>query len=287
MSANNKFTFKELLKSEKIRIEPEEVGIIWHNKENLQGAIKDNKRPEVIDLDTYTAHQPKENHPTNKYRRETLKRKYLAVFIKEENEKARFYKFFDNDCESQTDAVLEHHRILSLSHNKTLEFYENKLIVEWGGSRQNDWAKLADEKELPISALLERPRGEFVFEGFENVKLSWYDLGKVLQLPEWQTALSNQKAVYLQTDKLTNKHYVGSATGGDSLLGRWKSYVENGHGGNKGLRSLDFDYIKENFEYSILEVFPGKIDDNKIIAREQWWKKILQSTEEEFGYNKN
>ena len=73
------------------------------------------------------------------------------------------------------------------------------------------------------------------------------------------------------------------------LLSRWTSYVNNGHGGNAELRKLvkekGFDYVKENFQYSLLENFNGKVDDDYIISREQWWKKVLQSRK--FGYNDN
>lgn len=73
------------------------------------------------------------------------------------------------------------------------------------------------------------------------------------------------------------------------LLSRWTSYVNNGHGDNTELRKLvkekGFDYVKENFQYSLLENFNGKVDDDYIISREQWWKKVLQSRK--FGYNDN
>lgn len=86
------------------------------------------------------------------------------------------------------------------------------------------------------------------------------------------------------------KLYVGSATGqSEMLLQRWKNYVENGHGGNKELKDLveheGFNYVKQNFQYSILEHFNSKVDDNYILERESWWKDTLQSRT--FGYNAN
>jgi len=89
----------------------------------------------------------------------------------------------------------------------------------------------------------------------------------------------------LITDKKTGKMYVGSAYGEDMILGRWTSYVKNGHGGNKELKDLEFDYIKENFRFSILDIYKSTIDDNVILKREAWWKNTLQTRE--FGYNKN
>ena len=99
----------------------------------------------------------------------------------------------------------------------------------------------------------------------------------------------SQKAVYLITDKATGKLYVGSATGKEMLLERWQNYVDNGHGGNKDLVRLveeeGFDYIKKNFQYSLLENFNSVVDDNIVLEREKWWKKVLRSRE--YGYNKN
>ena len=106
----------------------------------------------------------------------------------------------------------------------------------------------------------------------------------------WIAALENQKAVYLITDTYNGKLYVGSATGDKGmLLQRWSSYVDNGHGGNKELlalvKSKGFDYVKQYFQYSILENYNAKIDDHIVLKRESWWKEALQSRR--FGYNSN
>ena len=86
-------------------------------------------------------------------------------------------------------------------------------------------------------------------------------------------------------DILNGKMYVGSAYGENMILGRWKSYVNTYHGGNIGLKELSNDYIKRNFKYSILDILKSTIDDKIIIARESWWKTILQTRK--FGYNAN
>lgn len=107
---------------------------------------------------------------------------------------------------------------------------------------------------------------------------------------DWKAALENQKAVYVITDTKTGKLYVGSATSENGmLLQRWKNYVDNGHGGNKELRGLvetkGFDYVKDNFQYSIIENFNARVDDMRILQREAYWKRVLYSRE--FGYNAN
>lgn len=124
-----------------------------------------------------------------------------------------------------------------------------------------------------------------LFPGYEKVNISWNELQKVLEKDNWRTALQNQKGVYLLTDISNGKMYVGSAYGENMILGRWRAYVKNGHGGNVGLKQLTFDYIKKNFKYSILDIYKSTTDDQTIIERESWWKEILQS--KRFGYNEN
>ncbi len=101
----------------------------------------------------------------------------------------------------------------------------------------------------------------------------------------WVSALKNQKGVYLITDTSNGKMYVGSAYGENMILGRWKSYIRNGHGENKELKRLSFEHIKKNFRYSILDIFKSTTEDTTIIEREGWWKETLQTRK--FGYNAN
>lgn len=125
------------------------------------------------------------------------------------------------------------------------------------------------------------------FPGYDRVNISWEELSRVLEKDTWKTALQNQKGVYLITDVSNGKRYVGSAYGKDMLLGRWNDYVKIGHGNNKELKNLSFDYIKENFRYSILDIFKSTTNDNIIIEREGWWKEVLLSRDEKYGYNRN
>lgn len=146
--------------------------------------------------------------------------------------------------------------------------------------------------ELIVQEILPHSFDGEEFPGYDNVRLSFNDLSAIVRLgkKDWVTALKNQKAVYLITDKSNGKLYVGSATSNDGmLLQRWSNYVENGHGGNVELKEIvnnkGFDYIKRNFQYSILENYNAKVDDRIILNRESWWKETFQSRK--FGYNSN
>jgi hypothetical protein len=124
-----------------------------------------------------------------------------------------------------------------------------------------------------------------IFPGYEKVNISWEEMSRVIEKENWKTALQNQKGVYLITDISNGKMYVGSAYGENMILGRWKSYIKTGNGGNVGLKILEFDYIKKNLRYSILDIYKSTTDDQIIKERESWWKEVLQSRR--YGYNEN
>lgn len=176
---------------------------------------------------------------------------------------------------------------------KEYEQYFGRLVVEYHNpcrTMGRKYENVMDELEV-VQILNEQYTGN-EFPGYENVRLSYPLLKNIVdrQLPGWVDALRNQKAVYLITDTKTGKMYVGSATSQTGmLLQRWSNYIADGHGGNKALKELvkkqGFDYVKENFQYSILENYNARMDDEYILRRESWWKETLRTRE--FGYNKN
>lgn len=143
-----------------------------------------------------------------------------------------------------------------------------------------------------VSEILPDVYTGFDFPGYENVKLSFLDLETIVKAKylSYKNALANQKAVYVITDTHTGKLYVGSATSNNGmLLARWSSYVATGHGGNVKLRELvaekGIGYVKKYFQYSIIENYNQKTDDNYVLNRESYWKDVLQTRV--FGYNDN
>lgn len=176
---------------------------------------------------------------------------------------------------------------------KEYEQYFGRLVVEYHNpcrTMGRKYENVMDELEV-VQILNEQYTGN-EFPGYENVRLSYPLLKNIVdrQLPGWVDALRNQKAVYLITDTKTGKMYVGSATSQTGmLLQRWSSYAADGHGGNVELRELvkqqGFNYVKENFQYSILENYNARMDDEYILKRESWWKETLCTRTH--GYNKN
>ena len=110
--------------------------------------------------------------------------------------------------------------------------------------------------------------------------------------PEWRTALSAVKAVYVITDRNTGKLYVGSASSdNEGLWTRWSTYanLNDPTGGNKEMIELrnkyGAEYITSNFSYSILEIFDKKTSRDTVLSRESYWKGVLRTIE--FGMNDN
>ncbi|MFN3760161.1 MAG: GIY-YIG nuclease family protein [Algoriphagus aquaeductus] len=98
--------------------------------------------------------------------------------------------------------------------------------------------------------------------------------------------LSSIKGVYLISDSLTGKLYVGSAYGEDGIWGRWSQYVStNGHRNNKTLKELisENENYRSNFKFSILMLLPKTITPDEAIKKENLFKEKLGSNS--FGLN--
>lgn len=127
------------------------------------------------------------------------------------------------------------------------------------------------------------------FHSYDEINHSYEQLEIVIrnQINDWKVALSSVFGVYLLTDTLTGKHYVGSAYGVDGIWGRWSSYIYGYHGGNKELRELyelhSETYFKKYFKFTILEILPTSKTPDEVIQRESMWKRKLLSIEH--GYN--
>lgn len=172
---------------------------------------------------------------------------------------------------------------------KTITVYEKyfgRLVVEYKNTSQNMVRNaISVIDKCYISQILPDIFDNDIFPGYDKVNISWIELSRVITKNTWRTALQNQKGVYLLTDISNGRLYVGSAYGESMILGRWESYIMTGHGGNIGLRSLNFSHIKKYFRFSILDIYKSTTSDETILARENYWKGVLLSRE--FGYNEN
>ncbi|MBM0800065.1 GIY-YIG nuclease family protein [Staphylococcus epidermidis] len=132
------------------------------------------------------------------------------------------------------------------------------------------------------------------FPGYQNVTLSHPQMQQIIlrNEPSWKQALMNVKGVYVITDLSNGKLYIESASGNtDGIWQRWSDYanIENLTGGNKLLNEIKLDkgkdYIVNNFQYSILEIFDTKTKANTIINRENYWKNVFCTRKYGMNYN--
>lgn len=166
--------------------------------------------------------------------------------------------------------------------------WEGRVIVDVAYAHQNGrvWAT----KVMDVASVHEVIPSDFEFDdefpGYHNVDLSWRELAVIVasETPSWKTALRNQWGVYLITDTSNGKHYVGSASGADELWGRWSAYAA-GHGGNAQLRSLPVEHIQKYFRFTLLETTGALTETDEVLARENHWKRVLDSRAH--GYNSN
>ncbi|MDQ6126310.1 GIY-YIG nuclease family protein [Staphylococcus epidermidis] len=132
------------------------------------------------------------------------------------------------------------------------------------------------------------------FPGYQNVTLSHPQMQQIISRnePSWKQALMNVKGVYVITDLSNGKLYIGSASGNtDGIWQRWSDYanIENLTGCNKLLNEIKLDkgkdYIINNFQYSILEIFDTKTKVDTIINRENYWKNVFCTRKHGMNFN--
>lgn len=167
------------------------------------------------------------------------------------------------------------------------EDLERRVVIHWGESTRawHQWLKAKEVVEvLPKGYVTE-------FPGYEDFILTFTELGEIVANPtanrEWHRMLKAVAGIYLITDGTTGRQYVGSAYGSEGVLGRWRSYVETGHGGNVvlgELLSVDADHAK-HFSFTLLRTLPRTLTRDEVIAYEVLYKRKLGSRV--FGLNKN
>jgi len=166
-----------------------------------------------------------------------------------------------------------------------------RLVVEHRRGRRRASYRVgsAIAPELSVYELRARPLGLPEFPGFKRVLLDFPTLKQVVEQaePSWKTALSAVSGVYLITDTVDGKLYVGSAGGAAGIWGRWCQYMD-GHAGNRELRKLVGESGLEHatkFRFAVLETADTSASPGELLERESHWKYLLQSRL--FGLNAN
>lgn len=152
------------------------------------------------------------------------------------------------------------------------EDLEGRVVVKWTEKGQA-WCVHFGTSEKEVVKILPKP---FVkeFPGFNEVKLYHWQLKNIIEDPIsndiWHKMLSSVCAVYLIVDTTDGQQYIGSASGKEGLLGRWRTYAQNKHGNNVKLMDL-LDKEPERFKkfrFSILQVYPLTLSQAEILKEE-------------------
>ncbi|MEC2463425.1 GIY-YIG nuclease family protein [Bacillus cereus] len=228
---------------------------------------------------------------------------YIVSFIGTENSQAVFVGLYEvnktqkvDGFPSNVDAPIEvKERLKDCKWQYELvkvdgyDDLEDKLIIKWEGVATS-WCRHLKTYDIEVVQIL--PKSETKeFPGYLNFILKRWQLENIINNPSnhktWYETLSTVAGVYLIVDNKTGKQYVGSAYGEEGIWGRWKTYANNKHGGNKLLREIiDIDPDRvQDFTYTILQVLPLTYKDKEVFKVESLYKHKLGSRA--FGLNSN
>lgn len=156
------------------------------------------------------------------------------------------------------------------------DVYADRLVVQWWrAGKAPGWWQWADRNPKPIVEIATQQ--EAPFPGWLAFRHPVDDLDT---LPTgWRQTLRSTSGIYLLTDA-KGVHYVGSAKGGEGLLGRWQAYRGGRSGGNIGLKGATGPYT-----VSVLQTVDPALSDETIERIESHWKNKLGARE--IGHNLN
>ncbi|MBN7434615.1 GIY-YIG nuclease family protein [Mycobacteroides abscessus subsp. abscessus] len=219
--------------------------------------------------------------------------RFWVVLVADGQRRSRLWGVFENHGEITSERTAEV-RFFDLHRSDFLKPLVNRLVVEWDTPRvwHRRAARVADMPVLEIA-----DRDQVPFPGFDKVLLTFHELGEVVsdrRYADWQVALSQVQGIYLITDSSNGRQYVGKADGAERILQRWKSYAQDGHGGNHALEELanisigagggKTDHAR-HFRFSILRVFGPSTSPSEVDDAESHYKRALMTRE--FGLNRN
>ncbi|WP_260753062.1 GIY-YIG nuclease family protein [Mycobacterium sp. SMC-8] len=219
--------------------------------------------------------------------------RFWVVLVADGQRRSRLWGVFENHGEITAERTAEI-RFFDLHRSDFLKSLANRLVVEWDTPRvwHRRAARVADMPVLEIA-----DRDQVPFPGFDKVLLTFHELGEMVsdrRYADWQVALSQVQGVYLITDSSNGRQYVGKADGAERILQRWKSYAQDGHGGNHALKELATISIgagggktdhARHFRFSILRVFGPSTSPSEVDDAESHYKRALMTRE--FGLNRN
>jgi hypothetical protein len=158
--------------------------------------------------------------------------------------------------------------VFPLQKSDLLAEFDSKLVIDWGKGFLK-WIQRADTQDKPVVEL----RSTFKEEDWPGYLKFIKPLSDIANLPKhWLDRLEEAKGIYLLTCPRTGEHYVGSATGSEGFLGRWRTHLSKG-GDATGFKSRE----ASDYQVTILEIAGSGVSDRDILQGEQLWINKLQS----------
>lgn len=218
---------------------------------------------------------------------------YLVVFFGEENCESRFAGVYKNYGRLySTGGGISVYDIREIDGFDVLK---DIVVIDWGKGTlkwMQNWTRLKEVKRIEQRL---NKTGVPVFTRYEDVVLSFAQLGQVVVDKEWKAKLECLNCVYLILDKKNGKQYVGvtykdiNPGKKNGILSRWTEYAETGHGNNKLLEKLikkeGIKYAEKYFQWTILEALPLNVTPKVAIDRETKYKEKFGTRKH--GYNEN
>lgn len=169
------------------------------------------------------------------------------------------------------------------------EDFEKRLVINWQIIAQS-WYQWIDTNEKEVVQLL--PKGYVrEFPGYYDINIVYRELQEIISDYNanslWHKMLSSIAGIYLIVDTESGMQYVGSASGKEGILGRWRDYVNNGHGNNLKLKEILSEQPNRvhKFKFSILRTLPNTLTKTEVVEIEGKYKEKLGSRA--YGLNSN
>lgn len=158
--------------------------------------------------------------------------------------------------------------------------WKGRLVIKWPPPEWSWWRRAHKSDGMTVLAIREESAFDAALPPWDQLVLSWDELAVIPS--RLKAKLSEWRGIYYIYDAASGKGYVGSAAGGDNLLGRWEGYAATGHGGNVLLRNCD----QKNLQFSILQRVSPDMPPAEVVEIETTWKKRLH-TRAPAGLNDN
>ena len=272
-SSSGTLTFGSILLS--AGLDPAETLVIRHayvreHEDGTSGIHADSTAAEIL---AYTSGQSSNTrvfpaHPPA----------HWVVFLPEGGDRARLWSVLENQGERSNDGAV---RTFELLPSDLMADLRDRLVIGWRSPRT--WRiNATTAATYPVMEIADSH--PVPFPGFHALTLDYAQLQAVMRehrYAPWRTALASVVGIYLITDTLDGRHYVGKADGAESIRQRWAEYAANGHGGNLELQGLD----PSTFRMSVLRVFDPTTPTPVINTAENHFKHALDSRRH--GLNRN